>query len=254
MSTQSDIRHGVKPSAREKAHYGLDAPAVVLMSLAIGIVGLGVGSALASRGGVLAVVGMIAAVAAIVPLAQAILMFHYAVRGKYRVRDYMLAQREWNGRETVLDVGTGRGLLLIGAAKRAISGRAVGIDIWSAADLSNNQPASTLKNAEIERVSDRIELRNADAQKMDFADAQFDALLSNLCLHNIPTADGRARACREIARVLKPGGDVLVADYKYWESYVDAFTAAGLVAVGVPTRINFFPPLRPVHVKKPGAR
>jgi predicted nicotinamide N-methyase len=39
----------------------------------------------------------------------------------------------------VLDVGTGRGLLLIAAAKKLSgSGRAVGIDIWKASDLSEN--------------------------------------------------------------------------------------------------------------------
>ena len=40
----------------------------------------------------------------------------------------------WRGNETVLDVGTGRGLLMIGAARRLTTGISVGIDIWSAKD------------------------------------------------------------------------------------------------------------------------
>ncbi len=244
--------HEAKGFRSEKTKYGLDAPGAVLLSLALGLVGWGVGLALAFRGGAVAITGFVLVIVAVLPLSQAILMFHYAARGKYRLRDRMLARRQWSGFDQVLDVGTGRGLLLIGAAKRAISGRAVGIDIWSAADLLNNRPAKTQKNAEIERVSDRIELHNMDAQQMKFADARFDVVVSNLCLHNISTADGRNRACREIARVVKPGGDVLVADYKYWDSYLDAFAAAGLVPIDrMPERINFFPPLRLVHMRKP---
>ena len=45
---------------------------------------------------------------------------------------------ELRGDEDVLDVGTGRGLLLVGAAKRLVTGRAVGLDIWKTSDLSGN--------------------------------------------------------------------------------------------------------------------
>jgi cyclopropane fatty-acyl-phospholipid synthase-like methyltransferase len=44
------------------------------------------------------------------------------------------------GDETVLDVGYGRGLHLIGAAKRLTTGKAPGVDIWQAEDLSGNLP------------------------------------------------------------------------------------------------------------------
>ncbi len=47
------------------------------------------------------------------------LMLIYSLKGKFRHRDRMLAKVQWTGTEAVLDVGTGRGLLLIGAAKRA---------------------------------------------------------------------------------------------------------------------------------------
>ncbi len=58
-------------------------------------------------------------------------------------------------------------------------------------------------NAALEGVADRVEVRNQDAQHMDFADCSFDVVFSNLYLHNIPTLDGRKQACREIARVLE---------------------------------------------------
>jgi arsenite methyltransferase len=45
---------------------------------------------------------------------------------KLNIRDRMLDMIHWKGNETVLDTGTGRGLLAIGAAKRlrAETGRA----------------------------------------------------------------------------------------------------------------------------------
>src|SRR5439155_13457454 len=54
---------------------------------------------------------------------------------KFRERDWLLDMLSIQGNERILDVGCGRGLLLIGAAKRLNSihgGKAIGIDICSA--------------------------------------------------------------------------------------------------------------------------
>jgi ubiquinone/menaquinone biosynthesis C-methylase UbiE len=61
-------------------------------------------------------------------LAEACLMLLYSLKGKFRHRDRMLALAQLHGDENVLDIGTGRGLLLVGAAKRLTTGRAVGLD------------------------------------------------------------------------------------------------------------------------------
>ncbi len=55
--------------------------------------------------------------------------------GKLWSRDRQLDGLKLRGDELVLDVGCGRGLLLIGAAKRLTTGKAVGVDIWNAEDL-----------------------------------------------------------------------------------------------------------------------
>ena len=186
-----------------------------------------------------------------VPFVQGVLMLHYARVGKFQCRDRILNLITWNGQEGVLDIGTGRGLLLIGAAKRT-GGRVVGIDLWSQEDLSENRLENTLTNAEIEGVKDRIEIRNQDAQNMDLPDCTFDVVISNLCLHNIRTLEGRERACREIVRVLKPGGTAVISDYTAIEEYERAFETAGC-HVEPAERIYSFPPLKVMKARKPSA-
>jgi SAM-dependent methyltransferase len=172
--------------------------------------------------------------AALMMLCGALLVFlsgsylYYTKVGKLHRRDRMLSRIDWTGSERVLDLGTGRGLLMIGAAKRLTTGTSVGIDIWNAADLHGNTVESTLKNAEIEGVLDRVEVREEDARNLSFPDDSFDVVLSNLCLHNIPTPVGREKACREIARVLKPKGTAILADKSGTMAYGAILAREGL--------------------------
>jgi SAM-dependent methyltransferase len=183
--------------------------------------------------------------------APAILMLIYAKAGKFRHRDRMLAKVSWTGAEAVLDVGAGRGLLLIGAAKRLTTGHAVGIDIWNAEDLSGNSPQALLGNIAIEGVESRTEIKSEDARKMSFPDGTFDVVLSNLCLHNIYQKEGRAQACREISRVLKPGGIAVISDFKHMREYAAAFAASGLKVELCPLDwAGTFPPLRILVARK----
>jgi arsenite methyltransferase len=79
---------------------------------------------------------------------------------KLRERDRLLDGLALRGDETVLDVGCGRGLLLIGGAKRLTTGKVVGVDIWQAEDLSGNRPEATLENARLEGVAERVEVKD----------------------------------------------------------------------------------------------
>jgi len=225
------------------ASYGLDAPGTVLALLIGATLGLLSGLALAATSTHGRLVGAGLALVATIPLGQSVLMLDYAGRRKFQVRDRILDSIAWRGDEQVLDIGTGRGLLLIGAAKRLQTGSAVGIDIWRRKDLSGNVAGATLRNAEVEGVLTRVRLRSEDAREMSFGNGSFDVVVSNLCLHNIRSAEGRQRACVEIVRVLKPGGVALISDYTRIDEYTAAFTRTGCIVTS-PVRINCFPPLR----------
>lgn len=146
-------------------------------------------------------------------------MLYDSKMGKLKERERLLDRVALKGNEQVLDVGCGRGLLLVGAAKRLVSGHAMGLDLWSQEDLSGNKPEATLENARREGVADRVSVETGDMRKMPFPDNAFDVVVSNVAIHNIYDRPGRAQAMAEIARVLRPGGRLLIHDIRHIPAY-----------------------------------
>jgi SAM-dependent methyltransferase len=184
-------------------------------------------------------------------LIEGFLYLFYVKKGKQYHRDKLLAMHVWHGDEKVLDVGCGRGLLLVGAAKRAPDGQATGIDVWSKEDMAGNSEAATQRNLELEGVAAQCTLVSVGAQEMPFTDASFDVVVSNLCLHNIYDRATRQRALQEIARVLKPGGVALISDYKLTGEYAAKLRELGLATERRWGSLSAFPPLRVVIARKP---
>ncbi len=184
-------------------------------------------------------------------IVEALLFLLYVKYGKFRHRDLMLSLHEWRGDEQVLDVGTGRGLLLVGAAKRLTRGHATGLDIWSTVDLSGNAAEAAQRNLEMEGVASRCTLVSESAAEMSFPDASFDVIVSNLCVHNIYDRPTRMRALGHIVRVLKPGGVALISDYKLTGEYAKEFERLGLaVSKKHGGFLTTFPPLTIVIARK----
>lgn len=153
--------------------------------------------------------------------------------GKRRTRDAMLDLVPWQGDEAVLDLGCGRGLLLVGAAARVPRGRAVGVDLWRAVDQAGNGAAAALAHAAAAGVAERVTVETADMRALPFADADFDAVLSHWAVHNIETEAGRLQALAEAGRVLRPGGWLLLADIAHRDAYVAALGRLGFAPVAV---------------------
>ena len=225
-----------------RADYGIDAPGVIRNLLVAAAIGLGAWGTAAA--------GMWSGWVKIAPTesvdiriqvapaglwcgltcaAMALWMISSSKVGKVKERETLLNWLAWTGDERVLDVGCGRGLMLIGAAKRLTTGAAMGIDIWQAEDLSGNRPESTLENAAREGVADRVRIETADMRKMPFPDGAFDVVVSNAAIHNLYAREDRSKAIREIARVLKPGGMALISDIRHLGEYGATFSESGCV-------------------------
>lgn len=215
-------------------NYGIDAPYAVRNLFLVSV--LGVISVITYKLGMwtrqdtIAVIAWPLMWAGMSSGAMGFWMLYDSKFGKVREREQYLDLLTWRGDERVLDVGCGLGLFLIGAAKRLSTGRAVGIDKWQLEDLSGNNAAGTRRNAEIEGVAAKVEVLTGDARTLPFEDSSFDGVLSSMALHNIYNADERQTAVREIARVLKPGGWVLIADIRHTRKYAAILRDSGLDA------------------------
>ena len=246
------------PMARRSTHadYGVDAPGVVrtMAALAGALLGGGlllgafplVGAASADVGRTLLWPGGSFAITTVLMLASSRF-------GKLRARDRLLDRLALRGDETVLDVGCGHGLLLIGAAKRLPRGRAIGIDLWSQTDQYANSAAATLANADAEHVADRVTVRDGDMRQLPFDDASVDVVVSSLAIHNVPTAPERAQAIREIARVVRAGGQVALLDIAHVGSHARDLRAAGWTVEHTGVTPWVFPPTRELVARKPSS-
>lgn len=244
----------------ERPDYGVDAPDVVRRFLTIGTIVLVLDFAAPSLAGLLPAAArpVLLSVARSLSwtgwgfVATACVMLWGSAVGKFRLRDRLLDAMPWRGDERVLDVGCGRGLLLVAVARRLHAGRAVGVDLWRAEDQARNRPEATLRNARLEGVAERVEVHTADARELPFDAASFDAVVSSWALHNIAGRAQRRRALEEIVRVLKPGGRVALVDIRHAREYAQVLRELGCaqVRVGAPNFL-FVTPTRTVTATKP---
>jgi SAM-dependent methyltransferase len=207
--TVVDLRH-------HKADYGYDgdyravsAPTVATIVAATSAALLASGARSLARGKPVAAAVSGGTGASIATTAA---LFIRATRvGKFEVWAEILDGLRLRGDETVLDLGCGRGAVLLAAAKLLPNGRAIGVDIWRA-DQTDNSQQNTLRNAELEGVADRVEVRTADITDLPFDDNSVDVVVSSLVVHNISDPGARAKVISEAARVLRPGGRLALAD------------------------------------------
>jgi ArsR family transcriptional regulator len=101
----------------------------------------------------------------------------------------------------VVDLGTGAGRMLPGLAARA--GRVIGVDASPSLLDEARRRARTLGPAP-------VELRLGDIEHLPLRDHEVDSALAHMVLHHVPEP---ARALREVARVLRPGGALLIGDF-----------------------------------------
>jgi arsenite methyltransferase len=105
--------------------------------------------------------------------------------------------------DVVLDVGSGSGTdLIVAALLTGPEGRALGLDMTEA------MRRKATANAEAAGL-DNVELIAGNAETIPLPDASVDVVTSNGVINLVPDKEAVAR---EVARVLRPGGRVQIAD------------------------------------------
>ena len=120
---------------------------------------------------------------------------------------------------TILDVGCGGGRTIREMAERATAGRVFGVD-YSAASVEASR--ETNRDAV---AAGRVEIQQGTVSKLPFADAMFDLVTAVETHYYWPALPSDAR---EILRVLKPGGTLLVIAEAYKGRYGWLFQLAML--------------------------
>jgi ubiquinone/menaquinone biosynthesis C-methylase UbiE len=129
----------------------------------------------------------------------------------------------------VLDVGTGPGVLLVELAALRPDLRLTGVD------LSADMIAAATRN--LEPLGHRARAHVGDVTSLPFADQSFDLVVSSLSLHHW---DHPEAAVPELARVLRPGGRVLVYDFPFapFDKLADAARTRSVLNARAPERTS----------------
>ena len=117
------------------------------------------------------------------------------------VLDCLLQLAQLKNGNSILDVGTGTGLVAIRCALEMEEGQIIGVDV------TPEMLARAVLNAENVGLG-RLQFALASAMSLPYPDNQFDVVLSSLALHHTTVS----HSLDEMVRVLKPGGRIAIAD------------------------------------------
>ena len=243
-----------KPGSSTHLFYGLDTPGPVLLLLVSSLVLALAGFAalnIETQYQLMGFLGFTAVLFAILLISVGIWMVWSAVRGKALAAKDFIEQLDLKTNQKLLDVGCGRGFILIEAAKRLPRGRAVGLDNWSQFDLYVNNPVRTWENAQQEGISNRIKVDTGDMRELPYPRNYFDRVTAHLALHRLKSREDRKKALSEMARVLKPKGLLALQDFKYLHQILEDLKSLRFKNIKVSKyKFFFFPPVRMVLAQK----
>jgi len=155
--------------------------------------------------------------------------FWYSCVAKPYVYKTILDQMKLAGTEQILDIGCGRGLFSLMSAQRLIKashpnkpiGRILAEDIWT------DSPTIVRRNALKNGFRDLITPGLNDVTDLIHKDNTFDVVIASMVLDVFQLQQERAQIVREMLRVLKPGGTLILWDPKVTHLIHTEFASIG---------------------------
>lgn len=113
-------------------------------------------------------------------------------------------------RGTVLELGAGSGRATVGLLQARPGVRIVAVDTFTGYfGIDDNRPERLLRNVGAAAAGGRVSVHVADMRSLPFGEDEFDAAFSVAAIDHL-SWDGIAQALSETARVLRPGGQLLI--------------------------------------------
>jgi putative ABC transport system ATP-binding protein len=150
----------------------------------------------------------------------------FVTRGREQdFRNWTIGLAGLRSGESVLEVGCGTGTLALLAKERvAETGRVLGVD------PSPNLLAGARRKAS--RAGLAIDFQLGGIERLAVPDQSFDVVLNSFVMHHLPD-ELKRQGLAEIARVVKPGGRVLIVDYNRSEEHVSRRASLGAGQFGI---------------------
>jgi ubiquinone/menaquinone biosynthesis C-methylase UbiE len=121
--------------------------------------------------------------------------------------------------QQVLEIGIGSGMGAIILAHHNADIEIDAIDIFNIVDHQNNSLKLCQNNLKAANVNHKVTVKKADMRTIPFDNHHFDAAFGILSIHNLENKTERKKALTEIIRVIKPGGKIVIIDFKYHNEY-----------------------------------
>lgn len=177
---------------KDKIYYGIDAPDYLISYSILSIIGIGMG--LGFQFGVSKIWISSMGISIIISVSYCfgitfgvtvIMMLMSTLFFKYLTRRKLFMMLNLYGNENIIDIGCGRGFLIIELAKKLTTGKCYGIDIFDSWGQSSNSIENTKHNANLANVTDKVEIEYGNVCEIPYPDNIFDIAVSSFVLHRV---------------------------------------------------------------------
>lgn len=153
----------------------------------------------------------------LLPLYAYIMFSQRGGRLQEKVYDLILQSLGTTVTGTILDIGSGNGVLAVKLAMQQPGVEVEGTDYWG--DDWEYSKSVCEQNARTAQVGGRVHFEKGDAAALRFADQTFDGAISNLTFHEVKSVADKRLVLAEALRVVKAEGHFAFVDYFYDAKY-----------------------------------